>query len=259
MNHVEKLLPQLKALRMSGILDTLQVRNQQAIEEHLSHLEFLALVLNDEYERRDVKKLQMRLRRANFRGDRTLENFNFEAPGLKLNRAQLYDVATCIFVEQKVNVLMVGPTGVGKSHLAQALGHMACRRGFDVAQYPCKKMLEYLRAGRADGSYDRRLQNLLRPALLIIDDFGLKPLQSPADEDFYEVVTERYERGSIVLTSNLDFGEWGPVFTNQVLGCAAVDRLRHQAHRVIIEGPSYRNPRPMPEAEPAPPRARRER
>jgi DNA replication protein DnaC len=234
MNPVEKLLPHLKALRMSGILDTLEVRNKQAVEERLSHLEFMALVLNDEFERREAKKLQARLRRSNCPGDRTLENFNFDTPNLKLNRAQIHDLATC------------------KSHLSDALGHTACRRGFDVVKYSCKKMLGYLRAGRADGSYDRRLQNLLRPAVLIVDDFGLKPLQPPADEDFYEVVTERYERGSIVLTSNLDFEEWGPVFQNQVLGGAAIDRLRHQAHRVIIEGDSYRKPRPLPTPEVTP-------
>jgi len=179
MNAVEKQLPQLKSLRMSGILDTLQVRNQQAIEEKLSYVEFLALVLGDEFQRRESKKLQARLRKANFQGDRTIENFNFEVPNLKLNRAQIFDLATCIFIEQKVNALVVGPTGVGKSHISQALGHEACRRGFDVGQYQCRKLLDHLRAGRADGSYERRLQNLLRLDLLIIDDFGLKPLQTP--------------------------------------------------------------------------------
>src|SRR5208283_3510084 len=119
MNPIEKLVPQIKSLRMSGILDTLQVRNHQAVEEKLSHLEFLALILNDEYERRECKKLQMRIRRANFRGDRTLESFDFDVPNLKLNRGQIYDLATCIFIEEKANVLMVGPTGVGKSHLSQ--------------------------------------------------------------------------------------------------------------------------------------------
>lgn len=249
MNAVEKLLPQLKSLRMSGILDTLQIRNHQAIEEKMSHLEFLALVLNDEYDRRESKKLQARLRRANFQGDHTLENYSLDVPNLQINRAQLYDLATCIFIEEKVNVLIVGPTGVGKSHVADALGHEACRRGFDVGRYSCKKLLEYLKAGRADSSYERRLQNLLRPDVLIIDDFGLKPLQPPADEDFFEVVSERYERGSIVITSNLDFSEWGTAFPNPILAAATIDRLRHQAHRVVIDGDSYRSPRPLPSTE----------
>ncbi|HXE73644.1 MAG TPA: IS21-like element helper ATPase IstB, partial [Candidatus Nitrosotenuis sp.] len=220
--------------------------NRQAIEEKLSYPEFLALVLGDEYERRENKKLGLRLRKANFQGERTLENFNFDLPGLKLNKPQIFDLATCMFVDERVNVLIVGPTGVGKSHLAQAIGHQACRRGYDVLFCSFHKMLGQLRAGRADNSYDRKLQNYLRPDLLVLDDFGLKPLQAPADEDFHELVTERYERGSIIITSNLDFPEWGTVFPNPVLGAATIDRLRHQAYRVVLEGDSYRKPRPMP-------------
>ena len=257
MNPVEKLLPQLKTLRMSGILDTLQIRNQQAVEQHLSHVEFLALVLTDEYERRENKKLDGRLRKANFERDYTLEAFDFHAPNLKINQGQIYDLATCIFIEEKVNVLIVGPVGVGKSHIAGALGHAACRRGFDVAVYQCRKLFTSLKAARADGTYARKMQNLLRPDLLILDDFGLRPLVSPADEDFYELVAERYQRGPMVLTSNLDFPEWGSAFPNPVLAGATVDRLRHGAHRVIIDGDSYRRPRPLPSSEEVRPEPKR--
>ncbi len=246
MNALDKMLPQLKSLRLSGVLDTLEVRNKQAIEQKLSYVEFLAIVLTDEFERRENKKLKQRLKKANFRGHGTLENFNFDQPGLKLNRNQVFDLGTCSFIEERVNVLLVGPTGVGKSHLAEAIGHQACRRGLEVTSYPFHKFLSHLKAGRADGSYERRLHNLLKPDLLILDDFGLKSLTPPGDEDFHELVSERYQRGSIVITSNLDFSEWGAAFPNQVLGAATVDRLRDQAHRVIIEGDSYRKPKPIP-------------
>lgn len=246
MVNFEKLLPHLKSLRLSGVLDTLQVRNQQAVEQKLSHIEFLAMVLSDEYERRENKKLHSRLRKANFHSERTLESFQFDVPKLSLNRSQVFDLATCMFVEERVNVLIVGPTGVGKSHLAEAIGHTACRRGYDVVKYEFTKLLGHLRAGRADGSYDRKLQALLRPDVLILDDFGLKPLTPPADEDFHQLVSERYERGSIVLTSNLDFAEWASIFPNPVLAAATVDRLRHNAHRLIVEGDSFRKPKPIP-------------
>ena len=246
MKVLEQMLPQLKALRLSGILDTLEVRNQQAVQQKMSYLEFLGLVLHDEFERRENKKLRLRIRKANFQGDRTLETFDFNRPSLKINQGQLFDLATCRFIEEKVNCLIVGPTGVGKSHLASALGHKACRCGYDVLSMPFSRMVAQLRAGRADGSYDRKLQNFLRPNLLILDDFGLKPMVPPADEDLYELITERYERGSILITSNLDFSEWGQVFPNPVLGAAAIDRLRHEAHRVIIEGDRYRRPKPLP-------------
>jgi len=107
-------------------------------------------------------------------------------------------------------------------------------------------MLAQLRAGRGDGTYDRKLMNLSRPDLLILDDFGLKSLASPADEDFHDLVCERYEKGSIIITSNRDFEEWGAVFPNPVLAEATVDRMRDQAHRVIIKGESYRKPQQIP-------------
>jgi len=140
----------------------------------------------------------------------------------------------------------VGPTGVGKSHLAQDIGHQACRQGHDVLFCSFYKAMGQLSMGRADGNFERRLQALILPKLLILDDFGLKPLAPPLDEYFHELVTERYERGSILITSNLDFPEWGAVFPNPVLAAATVDRLRHQAHRVVIEGASFRRPRPVP-------------
>ena len=244
---MQNMLPRLKSLRLSGILDTVDVRNSQAVEQKLSYVEFLDLVLVDETDRRENKKLEQRLRRANFPSERYLESFNFDAPGLRVNRNQVYDLATCLFVEERNNVLIVGPTGTGKSHLAQAIGHRACIRGFDVLFDSFKKTMSRLRAARGDGTYSRKLQVLARPDLLILDDFGLTPLTSPADEDFHELVCERAERVSTLITSNLDFSEWHIPFPNSLLGAATVDRLRYGAHRVVIDGSSHRRPRPIPE------------
>jgi DNA replication protein DnaC len=131
-------------------------------------------------------------------------------------------------------------TGVGKSHLAQALAHEACRRGHEVLFVSTAKMLTHLAGGRADGTLAHRFTRYLRPTLLVLDDFGLKPLRAPGPEDLYDIIHERYERGSILLTSNRDRSEWVDLFGEPLLASAALDRLTHRAHFVEITGPSYR-------------------
>ncbi len=245
MNPMPELSPMLKQLRLSGILDSLETRNRQAIENKLAYPEFLALLIQDEVARREQKKLNTRLRRANFRSQKTLEQFDFDF-NPKVNQALIQELASCRFIEEKVAVLIAGPCGTGKSHLAQALGHSAARRGFDVMFTTQGQLLGNLHAARATDSFERRFQAIVRIPLLIIDDFGLKPLRSPQDEDLHDLISERYERSSTIVTSNLDFSEWGDAFPNRLLGAATLDRLRHAAYRVVLDGESYRAPRPMP-------------
>jgi DNA replication protein DnaC len=239
MDHVHQLTPMLKSLRLSGILATLEARNRMAIEGKLSYVEFLAQLLEDEVGRRGDHKLKARLRRAAFDPNKTLEAFNFSACP-KLSQREISDLATCRFVEAKQNVFFVGPSGVGKSHLAQALGHQACRQGYDVLFMPAQRAMAHLNAGMADGSYERRLAALARPELLILDDFGLKPLRSPAPEHLYDLIAMRYEKTSTIITSNRAFSEWSDVFGEPLLASAALDRLAHDAHMITITGDSYR-------------------
>ena len=235
----QHLVPQLKQLRLSGILDTLDARSRQALDEHWTYAEFLERLLEDEVERRQQKQLSLRVRRAALASDKTLETFDFTF-NLTIQRQRLYDLATCNFVREKRNVLLCGPTGVGKSHLAQALAHSACRAGFDVVFTNAHTMLRHLHAGRADETYERRLSGYVRPDLFVIDDFGLKPLVSPAPEDLYDVINERYEKGSILITSNRAPSEWASWFADPLLASAGLDRLAHNAHVLIITGSSFR-------------------
>lgn len=229
----------LKQLRLSGVLATLDVRTRQAIDEQWSYGEFLERLLQDEHERRGQKQLQLRLRRAAFQPDKTLERFDFSF-NPQLNRQQILELATCQFVVRKEPVLIVGPAGVGKSHVAQALGHAACCRGYDVLYLNAARLLQHLSGGRADGTYERRLQNLARADLLIIDDFGLKPLRPPAQEDFYDLINERYEKAATIVTSNRALDEWSQLFGDQLLASAGLDRLFHNAHVLVITGASFR-------------------
>ena len=237
-----ELTPVLKQLRLSGIIDSLDSRNREAIKNKLSYPEFLALIIQDEAGRREQKKYGMRLRRAGFRGDKTLEGFDFDFnPGI--NQQRVTDLAQCRFIEEKVAVLIAGPCGTGKSHIAQAIGHCAVRRGYDVMFTSQSNLLSQINAARATGAIERKMQALTRVPLLIIDDFGLKPLKAGQDEDFHDLVAERYERTATVITSNLDFTEWGEAFPNKLLGASTLDRLRHAAYRLVLDGKSYRTPR----------------
>ena len=248
MHPMPELTPLLKQLRLSGILDTLEARNREAIDQRLSYVDFLARLVADEVARREQKKFHLRLRRAGFRSTKTLEQFDFAAsPGL--HAALVQELASCRFVDEHACVLIVGPCGTGKSHLAQALGHCAVRAGHDVVFTTQTQMLGSLHAARATGTFERRFQALARVPLLVIDDFGLKPLRPPHDEDFHDLVAERYERAATLVTSNLDFPEWGDAFPNRLLGAATLDRLRDGAYRIVLDGESHRKPRPLVEAE----------
>lgn len=243
MSSTDDLVPVLKKLRLSGLLHTLTLRTRQAVEDSLAFEEFLFRLLHDEVERRDAKQLELRLRRAQFEHAKTIEDFDFTF-NPKIPKARVIDLATTTFVTRKENVLLVGQAGVGKSHLAQALGHRACRAGHSALYLTANKLFTELRAARADHSYDRRLQRITSPDLVIIDDLGLRPLRHEEPEDLYEIIRQRYERGSTILTSNRAVEEWYPLFGDPLLASAAMDRLLHHCHILVMEGHSYRNPPP---------------
>jgi DNA replication protein DnaC len=205
------LLPKLRQLKLSGMALTLDVRAAQANQRQLSPTEFLALLLDDELERRSQQRLARYLKHSGCDPHKTLAQFNFaEAPGV--NRTTLQDLASCAFVMRHENVLFCGPTGVGKSHLANGLAIEALKRGLRVLSRSTPRWLSDLHAARASGTYTRMLSKALSNDVLILDDFGLQPLSAQAAQDLYELISQRYERGSLILTSNRAFEEWAEVF-----------------------------------------------
>ena len=243
MSAMDELVPVLKRLRLSGVLETLRLRCTQAVDEQLALEEFLFRLLHDEVERRGSKQLALRLRRAQFETDRSLEDFDFTF-NAKIPRAKIIELSTTAFVERRENVLLLGPSGVGKSHVGQALGQRACRAGKSALYVTASRMFAELRAARADRSYDRKVERLCTPDLLVLDDLGLRPLRDQEPEDLYEIIRQRYEHGSMLISSNRDVEEWYSLFGEPLLASAAMDRLLHHCHVVRMEGDSYRNPPP---------------
>lgn len=242
MNPMDDLIPILKKLRLSGILQSLDVRLRQATDNDISTIEFLYRLLSDEVERREAKQLQLRLGRAAFDSQKSFDDFDFSF-NPELPKAKLLDLATCRFLDTHTNVLLAGPAGVGKSHLGQAVGQRACMAGHTALYVTAQQMFAALRAARGDGTLDRKLARFTTPRLLIIDDLGLRPLTDDEPMDLYEVIRQRYERSSTLITSNRDVAEWYPLFGDVLLASAAMDRLLHHCHILVLDGRSYRTTR----------------
>jgi DNA replication protein DnaC len=233
------LQPKLTRLKLSGILETLENRLDQAKSEKWSYSQFLDFLLSDEVERRDHKQLVRRLTKSGLDPEKTLESFDFSF-NPKIYEPAMRELAGCRFIEKNENLLLLGPSGVGKSHLGQAFGNEAVRRGYEVLYRRTSTLFGWIASGEGDGTRDRRLKAAFTVPLLILDDFGMKPLNEQQQSDLYELICERYEKAPTIITSNRDFNEWPMIFHNPLMGSAAMDRLVHRAAKIIVEGKSYR-------------------
>lgn len=245
MTRTHQLEASLKALGLSGMLDTLEARLAQAHAGELGHLEFLQVLCEDEVARREAAALERRVRAARFEAICTLEEFDFSF-NPKTPTAHIRDLATLGFIGASESVILHGPVGVGKTHVAQALGHAACRAGYQVAFTKTSRLLADLAGGHADRSWETRLRRWARPQLLILDDFAMRPFTPTQADDLYELISERAGR-SVVITANRSAEDWYSLFPNPVVAESILDRVVNRAHHVHMPGRSYRpNRRPGP-------------
>ncbi len=246
------LAPALRALGLSGMPGTLEARLAEARAGTLGHAELLQVLCEDEIARRDQRKIARRIKAAHFPEQATLEAFDF-GYNPKLPAAAIRDLARLEFIAAGEGIIAYGPVGVGKSHLAAALGHQACRRGHDVAFTTCSRLLAELAGGHADRSFDARVRKLAKITLLIVDDFAMREFTPAQADDLYELLTERAGRPgrSLILTSNRSPSDWYPLFPNPVVGESILDRVINTSHHLLLEGKSYRPRRRPGQARPA--------
>jgi len=235
----DRLQSQLKELRLSGLAETLEVRFQEARGNNLSHAEFLELVFQDEVLVRQERLIGRRVKAAQFRERKTLDGFNWSF-NPSINRKQIFDLATCRFIRELRDVLFLGPPGVGKSFLVQALGYEAIKQGFTVLYRSIFDVVRDFLQDEAFAGQDKVLARYLKPDLLIIDDMGMKQLPKHSGEYLFEIIMRRYETRSTIMTSNRPLEDWGKLVGDVPSATAILDRFLHHAEMITIAGRSYR-------------------
>ena len=229
----------LKDFKLSGIYRNLEERLSYAQNKSLSYLEFLTLLLEDEKNNRGENSYRKRYSKAKLSAQKQIEDFDFSFQP-SVDKRIINDCSTCQFITTRRNIVLIGNPGTGKTHLAIGIAMKALLKGYRVLFTQVSQMLHQLNFSRADNSYYQKLDYYLRPDLLILDELGFKRLPGYSADDFFEVIARRYETGSLIITTNKSFDQWGDIFTDNTMASAILDRVVHHSIVIQINGPSYR-------------------
>ena len=232
MADIHQLENKMRSLKLNGMLDTLDLRLSQTQKDGLGFIQFLELLLEDEVQLRANKKLASRITKAHFEEEKSLEAFDFNF-NPKMPVQYVRDLATCQFIKRKESIIFCGPVGVGKTHLAEALGHQACRVGYSVLFTKASKLLSDLGGGRADDTWEKRLRRYLKPDLLIIDNLALKEFGKRQAEDLCEFIDRHYRYSSMIVTANRFPKDCYTLFPKPVIAESALERLIGSCHVIL--------------------------
>jgi len=229
----------LREFKLSGIYNSYEERIKYAQAKSLSYEEFLEMLLEDEVNNRKDNSYKKRYSKAKFPYSKNIEDFDF-AFQPSIDKRIINDICTCSFIKDRRNVVFIGPPGTGKSHLSIGMGIKAILKGYKVLFTQVNEMLQNLYFSKADNSYYQKLNYYLCPDLLILDELGFKKIPTYSADDFFEVISKRYEKGSVIITTNKSFDSWGDIFADPILASAIIDRIVHYSVIINIKGPSYR-------------------
>jgi len=235
----DQILQQLRILKLPGFREHLEARLLEAEANNLSYEDFLSMLLADEFDLRTTRRIERLLHHAHLGKEMTIDTFDFSF-NPSINAKKIKALASCRFIERSEGVFFLGPTGTGKTHLAKALAHQACRMMFSVAFYSFHQLFAELATADLQNRLHILINRLLKVDLLVIDDFGFKTIDKQSAERFYAIVDGRFRSKSIILTSNRAMTDWPALFPDPVMANAILDRLAHTSHQIVLKGQSYR-------------------
>lgn len=236
---MNQLKQSLKNLKLAGVCNTLDERLAYAEKSSISYREFLEVLLEDEANSRRDNNYKKRCLQAKLPSRKTIEDFDFSFQP-SLDKKQISDIMTCQFIKEKKNIIFIGEPGTGKTHLSIATGIKGLQKGHKVLFTGVGEMLRTLHSSKADNSYSKKVKEYLAPDLLILDELGFKKVPDYSADDFFEIISKRYETGSMIITTNKSIDKWGEIFSDNILASAISDRIVHHSQIITITGQSFR-------------------